>query len=50
MSKIPDNKMLSICNTFGGKDKHNEKGTGSNNVSTRKMFTLNVGNIIVFLN
>lgn len=50
MSKIPDNKMLSICNIFGGKDKHSEKDTSSNNVSTRKKFRLNVGNIIVFLN
>lgn len=47
MSKISD-KMLPICNTFGGKYNHGEKVTSSNHVSTRKMFRLNVGNIVFF--
>lgn len=41
--------MLFIGNTSGGKYKHSEK-LSSSNVSTRKMFRLNLGNIIVFLN
>lgn len=42
-----DKKMLPICNTASGKCKHSENV--SSDVSTRKMFRLNVGDIIIFL-
>ena len=50
MSKILTTKCYLLVILLVEQYKHSEKVSSSSSVSTRKMFRLNLGNIIVFLN